>query len=172
MPAGEFMARQRVRVRNHWQAISVLIAVATLIGALVFNGIQVSASADAQRQAKLATELGLLTQLQTVMTQSVYKRVQYANQFRQLRAGRRATLSPDAYRRTAEEGATMDYVAWLFDKGYVASGQADQLWGPRMLCEYRQAFAPGLRDPAHDLSDLVEFIQERGRRLSRLVERC
>lgn len=166
------MTKQRRRFRDHWQAISALIAVASLIAALVFNGIQVSDSADAQRQAKLATELGLLTQLQTVMTQSVYNRVQYADQFRELRSGRRPSLSPDAYRRTAEEAATMDYVAWLFDKGYVVSGQADQLWGPRMLCEYRQAFAPALRDPAHDLSDLVEFIQERGRRLSRLVERC
>jgi hypothetical protein len=172
MPAGEFMTRQRRRVRDHWQAISALIAVFSLIAALVFNGIQVQSSAEAQGQAKLATELGLLTQLQNVMTQSVYNRVRYARQFRQLRSGRRISLSPDAYRRTAEEAATMDYVAWLFDKGYIASGQADQLWGPRMLCEYRQAFAPGLRDPAHDVSDLVEFIQERGRRLSRLVERC
>jgi hypothetical protein len=172
MPAAESETRERGRVRDHWQAISALVAVSTLIAALVFNGIQVSAGADAQRQAKLATELGLLTQLQTAMTQSVYNRVRYADQFRQLRAGRRAALGPDAYRRTAEEAAMMDYVAWLFNKGYVASGQADEIWGPRMLCEYRQAFAPALRDPAHDLGDLVEFIQDRGRRLSRLFERC
>jgi hypothetical protein len=172
LAAGEYLTKQRGRVREHWQGISALVAVASLVAALVFNGIQVSASADAQRQAKLATELGLLTQLQNVMTQSVYQRVRYSKQFRQLRSGARPRLSSEAYRRTAEEAATMDYVAWLFDKGYVASGRADQLWGPRMLCEYRQAFAPGLRDPAHDLPDLIEFIQARGRRLSRLVERC
>ena len=158
--------------RLSWPAISVLVAVLSLAGALTFNAIQLGRSADAQHQSQLATELGLLTQLQTVISHSVYERTGYTRQFRQLRAGERTGLTRPAYRATAEEAATLDYVAWLFDNGYVTSGRADELWGPRMLCEYRQAFAPALSDPAHDLPDLIRFIQERGHQLSRLVESC
>lgn len=150
----------------------MLVAVLSLAGALVFNAIQVGAGADAQRQARLATELSLLTQLQSVLSQAVYSRTPYTKQFRELRTGRRADLGPAAYRITAEEAATLDYLAWLFDNGYVDTGRADQIWGPRMICEYRQALAPGLRDPAHDMPHLIQFIQERGHQLSRLVERC
>lgn len=157
---------------NRWAARSAIVAALSLAAALVFNGIQAHNGAVAQNQAKLATELGLLTQLENLMSDSVYSRTPYARQFRQLRAERRRRLTATAYRVTAREAATMDYLAWLFNEGYLNIAGADQLWGPRMTCEYKRAFAPAFRDPALDLPDLVRFIQERGRELSRLAERC
>jgi hypothetical protein len=161
-----------MRHKVNWGAFSATVAALSLAAALVFNGIQVRDSADAQHQAKLATELGLLTQLQTVMSQSVYSRVPYKRQFQELRAGRRAGLTASAYRVTAQEASNVDYFAWLFNNGYLDARGADELWGPRMICEYKQAFAPALQGAAQDLPDLLAFIQKRGRVLSRLVERC
>jgi hypothetical protein len=141
----------------------------SLVGALVFNGVQVRSSASSQRQSKLATELGLLTQLQAVINQSVYSRVPYARQFRELRHGRRTRLTKAAYRSTAEEASNMDYFAWLFNNGYLTARDADRLWGPRMICEWKRAFAPALPNAPQDLPNLLLFVQKRQRALSRLV---
>jgi hypothetical protein len=158
--------------RERWAAWSALVAALSLAAALVFNGIQVHDGAVAQRQAQLTSELGMLMTLQALMSESVYGRTPYARQFQQLEAKRRRELTPSAYRATAKEAANMDYFAWLFNEGYLRIDGADQLWGPRMICEYKQAFAPAFQDPVRDLSNLVEFIRERGRELSRLTERC
>ena len=157
---------------NKWAARSAVVALLSLAVALIFNGIQARNSAIAQRQAKLATELGLLTQLQSAMSESVYSRVPYHRQFRQLRAGERGRLTSPAYRATVIEAANMDYFAWLFNSEHLTTEGADELWGPRMVCEYKLAFAPALRNPARDLPNLVQFIQERGHRLSRLAGTC
>ncbi|MDX6588899.1 MAG: hypothetical protein QOI84_173, partial [Solirubrobacterales bacterium] len=53
------MVEMRSR-RERWAAVSGIIAALSLTAALVFNGIQAHDSAVAQRQTKLATELGLL----------------------------------------------------------------------------------------------------------------
>lgn len=151
---------------------SIVVPVLSLAAALVFNGLQVRSSAISQRQAKVATELSLLTQLQTVMSESVYRRGRYARQFRLLEDGRLAGLTPDAYKVTAEEAANMDYFAWLFNNGYLTADGADELWGPRMICEYKRAFAPALQNPAQDAPELVRFIQKRGRRLAKLAPHC
>jgi len=162
-----------VRSRGErWAAVSGIVAALSLTAALIFNGIQAHDSAVAQRQTKLATELGLLEQMQSAMTKSIYSRVPYVGQFRDLRAGRRGALSGRAYRVTAEEAASMNYFAWLFNNGYVTAPGADELLGPRMICEYQQAFAPAFNDSAHELPDLLQFIQERGRELSKLAEDC
>ena len=89
---------------RNWEAISAVIAMCALVGALIFNGIQVSDSADAQRQSQhatelseQATELGLLTQLQSFLNDSVYARTPYARQFQALRAGRITKLAAQPY---------------------------------------------------------------------------
>jgi hypothetical protein len=138
---------------------------------LVFNGIQVSDGSATQRQARLATELGLLTQLQSTLSQSVYSRVPYEQQFHELRLGHRAALTTPAYRVTAEEATNIDYFAWLFNHGYVRTPGSERLWGPRMICEYQHAFAPAFQEAARDLPDLIEFIQRRGPELAQLA-RC
>jgi hypothetical protein len=156
----------------NWSRLPVVIAALSLLVALAFNSAQVRNAAVSQDDARLATELGLLTQLQSVMSNSVYARVQYAPQFRQLRGGQRDQLTSPAYRATVEEAANMDYLAWLFNNGYLTSDGADHLWGPRMICEYKKAFAPGLSTPAQDLPELVRFIRERGPELSTLGQGC
>src|ERR1035441_4617477 len=107
-------AHKGSRWRVNWVAFSAVIATLSLVAALVFSAIQLRDAAVSQRQTKIATELGLLTQLQTVISRSAYSRVPYEQQFRELRAGRRSVLTADAYRATAEEAANMDYFAWLF----------------------------------------------------------
>jgi hypothetical protein len=161
-----------VKSPNRWAAWSGIIAALSLAAALVFNGIQAHNSAVAQNQAKLATELSLLTQLQSVMSQAVYSRGPYAAQFGELEEGKRGNLTPPAYRATAVEASTMDYLAWLFNSRYLTAKGADEIWGPRMICEYKEAFAPAFRVPTRDLPELIRFIQERGHRLSKLTEPC
>ncbi len=141
----------------------------SLVAALVFNGVQLHDSATAARQTKLATELGLLTELQTVMSQATYSRVPYERQFAELRTGRRVTLSPSAYRATAVEGANMDYFAWLFNKGFIDAPGAEELWGPRMVCEYKRAFAAAFAEAPLDLTNLFEFVRRRGPALAHLA---
>jgi hypothetical protein len=152
-------------------AASTLIAAVALAAGLVFNGVQVRDGAATQRQARVATELGLLTQLQGTLSQSVYSRVPYEQQFRELRLGYRRELTAPAYRATAEEAANIDYFAWLFNNGYITTPGSERLWGPRMICEYQHAFAPAFQEAARDLPDLMTFIQRRGPSLAQL-ERC
>jgi hypothetical protein len=151
---------------------SAAIAALSLIVALVFNGFQMQNSATAQRQAKVATELALLAQIQSSMTESVYSRVPFKKEFRELQSGRRAELSDHAYRVVAEEAANMNYFAWLFNNGYIDSDGADELLGPQMICEFQRVFTLALRDPAGEVSDLRQFKLERGPKLKRLVGNC
>jgi hypothetical protein len=161
-------AHKGSRWRVNWVAFSAVIATLSLVAALVFSAIQLRDAAVSQRQTKIATELGLLTQLQTVISRSAYSRVPYEQQFRELRAGRRSVLTADAYRATAEEAANMDYFAWLFNNRYVTARGAEELWGPRMICEYKRAFAPAFQEAARDLTNLFEFVRARDRALSHL----
>lgn len=152
--------------------VGVGVAVISLVAALVFNGLQVRDSARAQRQAKTATELALLAQIQGTMTEAAYRRVPFAKQFRKLRKNQRSNLSDKAFRVVAEEGADMNYFAWLFNRGYVTADGADELLGPQMVCEYQQAIGPALEEAPLELPDLLEFIQERGPHLQKLAQAC
>jgi hypothetical protein len=158
--------------KEKWAAWSGIVAALTLVVALVFNGIQVHDSTTAQRQAKVATELSLLAQIQSAMTRSVYSRVPYVRQFHELRTGHRGALGQNAYRVTAEEAANMNYFAWLFNNGYLNAKGADELLGPQMVCEYQRAFTRVLKNPASELPDLVRFIQERRSKLEKLAGNC
>jgi hypothetical protein len=150
---------------------STLIAAIALFAGLVFNGLQIQGSSTAQRQARVTTELGILTQLQGTLSGSIYRRVPYAQQFQELRLGRRAALTAPAYQITAEEAADIDYFAWLFNNHYLTAPGSEKLWGPRMICEYQHAFAPAFQEAARDLPDLIVFIRRRGPSLAKL-ERC
>jgi hypothetical protein len=151
---------------------SVAIAALGLIVALVFNSVQVKNSATAQDEAKVAAELALLAQIQSSLTKSVYSRVPYAEQFHELRAGLRTELSPKAYRVTAEEASNMNYFAWLFNNDYLSADGADEVIGPQMICEFQRAFVLALRDPAGEVTDLIQFKQERGAKLEQFTRAC
>lgn len=169
MSVGEGKERGREKLAT-W--IGVSVAVLSLVAALVFNGLQVRDSARAQRQAKTATELALLAQIQSAMTESAYRRTPFVKQFRELRSHQRSSLGNKAFRVVAEEGSNMDYFAWLFNHGYVTADGAEELFGPQMVCEYQQAIGPALEEAPLELPDLVEFIQERGPHLRKLVQAC
>lgn len=158
--------------KEKWAAWSGVIAALSLVVALAFNGIQVHDSTVAQRQSKVATELTLLAQIQSAMTSSMYSRVPYVKQFREIKAKDRNALGPRAYRVTSEEAANMNYFAWLFNNGYLNAKGADELLGPRMICEYQQAFTSALKEPTEELPDLVRFIQERFPKLKKLLNGC
>ena len=166
------------RMRN-WEAISAIIALLGLIAALIFNGIQAADSADAQRQTQHATELSqqateltLLTQLQSMLNDSVYARTPYASQFQALRAGRLNKLAAQPYQAVVREASDMDYLAWLFNQGYLAVPGADRLWGPLMVCEFKNAIYPALGHATQDFPNLSRFIDHRGANLERGAPPC
>jgi hypothetical protein len=161
----------RTAAKEHWAALSVVVAVLSLAAALVFNGLQVRENAKSQTQAKVANEVGLLTQLQNTMRESLYGTTPYRAEFDRLRQEGVAALSPAAYQVMAEESSNMEYFAWLFDNGYLTASGASELWGPRMICEFREVFAPAFKDAADELPDLYQFIVERPD-LSRLAGDC
>ena len=98
-------------------AVSTLLAAGSLVGALVFNGVQAHDSAVAQQQAKSATELSPLTQLQSAMNQSIYSRTRFANQFQELRLGERAALTPAAIVLYPKRPRT-----WITSRGFSIAG--------------------------------------------------
>lgn len=147
--------------KDKWAAWSAAVAVISLIAALVFNGIQVRDSANAQRQARVATELGLLAEIQTAMTRSIYAKVPHADELRDLEADRRSSLSRRAYQLVAEEAYGMNYFAWLFNNGYLKAPEADELLGPVMVCEFQQLFVRVFEDPAGEVPELTKFVQRR-----------
>lgn len=151
--------------KDKWARGPVILALLSLIAALIFNGIQVRGGADAQRQAKTATELGLLAGIQTAMTQSIYAKVPYSDELRELEAGERTRLSIRAYQAVAEEAYGMNYFAWLFNHDYLDAPDADELLGPVMVCEYEETFSRVFRRPAGEVPELARFAQSHAPRI-------
>jgi hypothetical protein len=124
--------------RRHIIDISALTAIASLVVALIFNGLQVRDSADQARQAKLATELQLLTQLNGLVTQSEVTFNPRSSEIvrAELRNGQLSNKT------NAELGMTLknlDYLAWLVNNGFIRVAGARQLWARRMKCLYATA---------------------------------
>jgi hypothetical protein len=169
-------SRKRSRTRKSagrrvsWEALSASAAVLGLAVAVAFNGLQVRHGTNALREARTATELQLLTQLQTVLKRSVYGRFPYIPEIRALRNGTRSSVSPAAERAVKEETADLDYLAWLVTTRHLTTGGADELWGPVMVCEWRQAILPVLgQDVASSAApNLRRFVAQRGSEYLRL----
>jgi hypothetical protein len=137
------------RSRSHsltwsWEGLSGVVAVVGLAAAVLFNGCQVSQGADSLRESRTATELQLLTQLQTVLKETVYGRYPYIGEIRALRRGVRRSVSEKAQRAVLEEAADLDYLAWLLTAGHVRTSGAERLWRAVMVCEWRLAIVPVL----------------------------
>jgi hypothetical protein len=60
----------------------------------------------------------------------------------------------------------MDYFAWLFNNDHLTVPNADRLWGPLMVCEWKKAIAPAISNPVRDLPNLLRFIREREKKFS------
>jgi hypothetical protein len=149
----------------NWTAISVFLGALSIAGSSIFSGLQIHAAEQAERSSRLTSELAVLTQLQGTFSHAYYGRVPYGKQYVELKGGRRDGVSVSAERAVGEEASVMDFFAWLFDHGHVTAPGAVRLWGPTMICEYQNAFAPVFREPAVDVPNLVEFIQRYGRAL-------
>lgn len=124
--------------RRHIIDISAITAIASLVVALVFNGIQVRDSADQARASRQATELGLMTQLNEIVAQAESSVSPLDREFRQAELHYQYL----SFRTAGQFAVTLknlDYLAWLYNHGYVAIPGARQLWEQRMKCMYATA---------------------------------
>jgi hypothetical protein len=112
-------------------------AVASLVLALVFNALQVRDSAQQARENKQATELQLLTQLNGLVAESQVTVDPLSREFR--RAEGAGVLSAKTNASFGQVLKNMDYLAWLFDDGFIAIPGARHMWQRRMECLYSTA---------------------------------
>ncbi len=121
--------------RSRFLDVSAITAIASLVVALIFNGLQVRDNADQARATRRATELQLLTQLNTIVTESQSTIQPRSPEF--IRVEREGgELSGQSARYLGTTIKNMDYLAWLYDNGFVTIPDSRQLWGPRMRCIY------------------------------------
>jgi hypothetical protein len=153
---------------NRLEAISTLIALIGLIGAIVFNGIQV-------RQAKEATELQLLTDLHGALAQTETQLQVHNTEILNVISAREdeqesgrpnnrdKTLNPSTQRVVDVAGANMEYLAFLFERGHIELAGSDRLWGDVLSCQFRDTYVglelePG--DAARDYPYLGRFARK------------
>jgi hypothetical protein len=94
--------------------------------------LQVRDSAQQARDTKQATELQLLTQLNDLVAESQVTVDPLSSEFR--RAEGAGALSPKTNASFGQVLKNMDYLAWLFDDGFIAIPEARELWQRRTEC--------------------------------------
>lgn len=134
-PAAPSAARSR---RRHIIDISAITAIASVVLALVFNGLQVRDSADQARAARQATELALLTQLNGIVARSESTVSPLDQEFRQTEV-RNQQLSNRTEAALSITLKNLNYLAWLYNNGFVSIPGARQLWERQMNCMYATA---------------------------------
>jgi hypothetical protein len=154
-PAAPSAARSR---RRHIIDISAITAIVSLVVALVFNGLQVRDSAEQARASRQATELGLLTQLNGIVARSESTVSPLDREFLQAEAHSGAVLSPKTEASLAITLKNLDYMAWLFNKGFVDIPGARQLWARRMKCMYATAVLVYGKTANVRLRNLQQFV--------------
>jgi hypothetical protein len=137
LPLAGGVSSGRRRPRLHWPAIGSLLAVASLVAALVFNGLGVRDSARQQRasarqesQARAATQLQLLTQLNAVVNDADLQIVGVLNRSNKPHVG----LSDHERALLDHALGDFDYVAWLFENGYLTLEPAKRYWANSIRC--------------------------------------
>jgi hypothetical protein len=107
-----------------WESLTALTALASVVVALVFSALQM-------QQMRRATELQLFTQLHQLVNAS-QSQVDFANpELARVFEGKDETLSPGLTKAVVEAVNNMDYLAWLFNQGFIGLPEARQLWlGP------------------------------------------
>jgi hypothetical protein len=113
-----------------WERIASLTAIASLVAALAFNGLQARQAERATNEGRKATELQVFTQLHQLVNDSssslsVSERSMSSRQ-----------LSAAEDRRLSNAANNAEYLAWLFEGGYVHLPGAEQLWAPAIRCLY------------------------------------
>lgn len=137
--------------RPLWETVSGLTAVVSLIAVLIFNTIQVTRDADQATQTRAAAELGLSTQLHSLVTEA-QREVNSTGLLPKLQRQEQPTRAETAALRFAL--ASADYLAWLLNRRYVAVGGAREYWTPVL----REAYELGEQAPGElDVDDFVEL---------------
>lgn len=120
-----------------WQGIASLTAIASLVVALAFNGFQArqaysqaQQAEDATNESRKATELQVFTQLHQLVNDSS------SSLAISLRSWNTGLLSAREDRGLSKATNNMEYLAWLFESGYVQLPRAKELWGPAIRCHY------------------------------------
>ena len=163
-PGASSQRTHRRRIVN----ISALTAVASLIVALIFSAIQAHDTASQARDTRIATELQLLTQLNGLVTQSQTTVDPLSSEF--LRAESGSYQLPKAI-NTAFNATlkNMNYLAWLFNSGFITVPGARQLWQRSMDCQYTTAILVYGSRVRGLLRDLERFVQPgHGRQVTHL----
>jgi hypothetical protein len=139
--------------------VSAITAIASLVVALVFNGLQVRDNAEEAGATRRATELQLLTQLNALVAESEAKvEPQSSEIVRVEREG--GELSTSTGRDLGTAIKDMDYLAWLYNNDFVAIPGARELWRRRMTCVYVTAvllYGPSVRDRIRNLQRFVNL---------------
>lgn len=159
--------RSRTR-RRHLVDVSALTAIASLVVALIFNGLAVRDSAKQESETRLATQLQLLTQLNGLVAQSESTVQPLDAEFLRAEA-RDAQLSYQTNSEFSDALKNMDYLAWLFNNGYVGIRSSRELWGQRMECMYVSAvlvYGPTVEQRLQNLARFVDL--PRGASFTRL----
>jgi hypothetical protein len=127
---------QRSR-RLHWPTVGTVIAVTSLVAALVFNGLGVRDSARQQRlstrqesEARATTQLQLLTQLNAVVNDADLQVADVLNRVNKPHVG----LSVHERALLDHALGDFDYVAWLFENGYLTLEPAKRYWANAIRC--------------------------------------
>jgi hypothetical protein len=134
-----------------------LTAIASLIVALVFSAVQAHDTATQAGATRLATELQLLTQLNALVTQSQTTLNPVSQQF--LRAERTSYVLPATtntnFRATL---INLNYLAWLFNNGFISVPGARQQWQRSMDCLFATAILVYGRSVSGRLPALERFV--------------
>ena len=142
--------------RPLWETVSGVTAVVSLIIVLIFNTIQVARDADQATQARLAAELGLSTQLHSLVTEAEREvnATALAGKLQRQEKPARGELSALRFALSSA-----DYLAWLLNRGYVAVEDARTYWSPVL----HEAYALGKQAPAEldvdEFAELSEFVR-------------
>jgi len=123
--------------RPWWRDVPTAVAVVGLIVALIFNTVGVWRSVQESEQTRRATEVNLLTQLDTFVNQAEQEINATDVLATRCKPNRPYTLTDGDEARLFAALQHYDYLAWLFNKEHITMGPAKSYWAPNMLDTYR-----------------------------------
>jgi hypothetical protein len=127
----------------------------SLVAVLIFNTVQV-------RQTRLATEVGLSTNLHALLKESLVA-VNRTSIPEKAAGIQRKKLNHDERAALRDALWTADYLAWLLNRKYVADDRARAYWGSLLRDSYQlgKSFPDEL--PIESYAELTRFVASRRR---------
>jgi hypothetical protein len=140
------------KARRSRLTVGTLIAVLGLVVTMVFNTVGVWQGVAQTKRDRVASELGLLTQLNGLARQAEGR----------LTGVRESVCS--ARRPRPRDGAALieaaqyyEYLAWLFNAGHVTMSDARRYWAPSMIQTYELFATIGLTEARRRFPELNAF---------------